>query len=155
NRAHDLEWYVNRWTMKVWQWLFFDPQPESGAALADSVLARGAYLVRHLGHCGECHTPRNWLGVLDSDADLAGNADGPEGEKVPNITPDKKTGIGDWSERDIASFLSDGMLPDGDFAGHSMSDVIDDNTSHLTENDRRAIAAYLKRGVQPHATSRD
>ena len=61
-----------------------------------------------------------------------------------NLTPDKETGIGEWSEEEITMFMLDGMLPDGDYAGGAMSDVIDHNTAHLTEDDRRAIAKYLK-----------
>ena len=55
---------------------------------------RGAYLVEHLGHCGECHTPRDFLGAKDEDRKLAGNPKGPDGKKVPNITPDPEHGIG-------------------------------------------------------------
>jgi len=101
-------------------------------------------LVRHLGHCGECHTPRNALGVLIADLELSGNPDGPDGKKVPNITPNKETGIGKWSADEIIFFLEIGMLPDGDFVGESMSPVIDDNTGHLTPDDRQAIAEYLQ-----------
>jgi mono/diheme cytochrome c family protein len=144
NRPHELSWYLNRVTMWVWQLLFFSPQTHDPAAYADPTLARGAYLVRHLGHCGECHTPRNWLGVPDPERDLAGTAEGPDGDPVPNITPDPKQGIGEWSEEEITMFMLDGMLPDGDYAGGAMSDVIDHNTAHLTEDDRRAIAKYLK-----------
>lgn len=66
------------------------------------------------------------------------------GEKVPNITPHPQDGIGRWSASDIDYFLEIGMLPDGDFTGSSMGDVIEDNTSHLSRDDRLAIAAYLK-----------
>jgi hypothetical protein len=63
---------------------------------------------------------------------------------VPDITPDRDNGIGRWSASDIDYFLETGMLPDGDFTGGSMGAVIEDNTSHLTREDRRAIAAYLR-----------
>ena len=66
------------------------------------------------------------------------------GEKVPNITPHRSDGIGRWSASDIEYFLDIGMLPDGDFTGSSMVDVIEDNTSKLTRDDRLAIATYLK-----------
>ena len=103
---------------------------------------RGAYLARHLGHCGECHTPRNNLGVLQADQEMAGSVLGEE--NIPNITQHRVDGIGRWSASDIEYFLDIGMLPDGDFAGSSMSAVIEDNTSKLTRDDRLAIAAYLK-----------
>jgi mono/diheme cytochrome c family protein len=104
---------------------------------------RGAYLVTALAHCGECHTPRNWLGALDSDGFLSGTPDGPDGKKVPNITQDAKTGIGKWSEEDIVNLLKMGMTPDFDFVGGAMNEVVKD-TAKLTDEDRRAIAAYLR-----------
>ncbi|MEE8307881.1 MAG: cytochrome c, partial [Gammaproteobacteria bacterium] len=103
---------------------------------------RGAYLVRHLGHCGECHTPRSSLGVLRADMEMAGSRLGDE--KIANISQHRVDGIGRWSVRDIEYFLDIGMLPDGDFVGSTMSAVIDDNTSRLTREDRIAIATYLK-----------
>ena len=76
--------------------------------------------------------------------ELAGTAQGPDGGVVPNITPDKKTGIGKWSRADLEDFLDSGMLPDGDFAGSDMGEVIDQSTSRLTRADRRAMGEYLR-----------
>ncbi|MFQ6754345.1 cytochrome c [Cereibacter sphaeroides] len=101
---------------------------------------RGRYLVEGLGHCGECHTPRNGLGLRDKSRWLAGGPN-PEGRgTIPNITPAKL----DWSEGDISEYLSSGFTPDYDSAGGQMADVVR-NTSQLPDEDRRAIAAYLKR----------
>lgn len=143
--AHELPWYLgSRWVMLGWNLFFFDPQLFQTDPARDADWNRGAYLVRHLGHCGECHTPRNLLGARDDALELAGNPDGPDGEKIPNIRQDRKGGIGGWTIEDMLLFLEMGMLPDGDFAGSSMSAVIDDNTSQLTADDRRAIAVYLQ-----------
>ena len=106
-------------------------------------LARGAYLVATVGYCGGCHTPLTWLGAPDPDRFLAGSAGGLEGAKAPNITPGATHGVGNWSEDDIASLLKDGGTPDGDFIGGSMAEIVR-NTARLTDDDRRAIAAYLK-----------
>jgi len=145
NRPHELPWYLDtRLAARGWQWLFFRPAPFAADGSRDADWNRGAYLVRHLGHCGECHTPRNLLGALRQDEEMAGNPVGPENRKVPNITPDESDGIGDWSASEIEMFLEIGMLPDGDFAGAGMGQVIDDNTSQLTPADRHAIAVYLK-----------
>lgn len=92
----------------------------------------------------ECHSPRNALGAVDRDEVLSGTSDGPDGKKVPNITSDKADGIGRWSGVDITYFLKTGFLPDGDVAGGAMTEVIDQSTSHLTDADRAAIAAYLR-----------
>jgi mono/diheme cytochrome c family protein len=109
----------------------------------DDKIMRGAYLVATVGHCGDCHTPLTWLGAPDADRYLAGSHGGLEGRRAPNITPDKKSGIGSWSEDDIASLLKDGGTPDGDFVGGSMAEIVR-NSTRLTDDDRRAIAAYLK-----------
>jgi mono/diheme cytochrome c family protein len=142
--SHDLPLFMSsRLAARAWQLRYFNAARFDRDATRSDEWNRGAYLVRHLGHCGECHTPRGRLGALQYDKALTGNPDGMDGEKVPNITADQKNGIGRWSLRDIEYFLDIGMLPDGDFAGGSMSEVIDDNTSHLTHEDRMAIAIYL------------
>jgi mono/diheme cytochrome c family protein len=142
---HDLPWYLSsRLVMIVWNLFNFTAGRFAPDPSRDASWNRGAYLVRHLGHCGECHTPRNVLGGLDQNRELAGNPEGPDGEKIPNITPDEKAGIGRWSADEIVFLLETGLLPDGDFAGSSMSDVIEDNTGKLTSEDRQAIATYLR-----------
>ena len=101
----------------------------------------GAYLVNSLGHCAECHSPRNFLGGIITAQRFAGGPD-PEGEGwVPNIT---QKGLADWSAKDIAYFLETGQTPDGDSAGGSMVRVIR-NTSQLSPEDRAAIADYSSR----------
>ena len=106
-------------------------------------IARGAYLVATVGRCGDCHTPLTWLGVPDSDRFLAGSPGGFWGVKTPDITPAPKNGIGRWSEDDIVYLLKEGGTPDGDFVGGAMAEIVR-NTARLTDDDRRAIAAYLK-----------
>lgn len=145
NRENDLPWYMftrlapGAWKLLNFESKRFEPDPGRG-----DDWNRGAYLVRHLAHCGECHTPRNQLGKLLSGRELTGNPEGPGGKKIPDITPNHDTGIGRWSVDEIDFFLQLGMLPDGDFVGSLMSEVIDDNTGNLTEADRHAIAVYLK-----------
>ena len=141
NREHDTPWWLARWMMGIWQWWALD---EPAPAPADPVLARGRYLVDALGHCGECHTPRDRLGVSIRARYLAGTDAGPDGDKVPNITPDRAQGIGKWDADDIEYFLESGQLPDGDYIGSVMTEVVDNATSKLTAVDRRAIAAYLE-----------
>jgi mono/diheme cytochrome c family protein len=110
---------------------------------ADPAIARGSYLAATVGRCGACHTPRTLLGQPDSARTLAGSAGGLEGAKAPNITPDEKTGIGGWSDADILALLKDGQTPDNDFVGGAMAEIVR-NTARLSDEDRRAIAAYLK-----------
>jgi mono/diheme cytochrome c family protein len=142
---HELPWFLSsRLVMFGWNLLNFTAQRFKPDAARDDAWNRGAYLVRHLGHCGECHTPRNVLGGLDRNRELAGNPAGADGKAVPDITQDPDSGIGRWSPDEIVFLLETGLLPDGDFAGSLMSDVIEDNTGKLTPADRQAIAVYLK-----------
>jgi mono/diheme cytochrome c family protein len=109
--------------------------------------ARGEYLVKAVGHCGECHTPRMMTMASDNSRFLAGTAKGPEDQAMPNITPDPDTGIGKWSVEEIAEYLGTGNKPDGDVAGGLMGEVIDGTLAgykDLTQADRLAIAQYLK-----------
>jgi len=144
NRPHELDFPFNlRFTLGVWQALFFQAgafQPDPGR---DARWNRGAYLVRHLGHCGECHSPRGLLGEVDGTRELGGNPQGPDGDKVPNLTPGPG-GLAGWSESDIAYALKNGITPDGDFLADSMGEVIDNGLRHLTEDDLAAIAKYIK-----------
>lgn len=133
-----------RFLQTFWRWLYFVEGPFVPDPKRTASWNRGAYTVRALAHCGECHTPRTALGGLDRDLWLAGTADGPEGELAPNITPDDETGIGGWSPDDIATYLKTGLTPDGDFAGSLMADVIEHSTSNLTDTDLAAITEYLK-----------
>jgi len=124
----------------------FAPKETPPATAPTSGLARGEYLVRAVGHCGECHTPRGMTQATDNSRFLAGNPNGPEDSKVPNITPDKDTGL-TWSEEEIAEYLGTGNKPDGDVAGGLMGEVIEGTAAgykDLTKADRLAIAQYLK-----------
>jgi mono/diheme cytochrome c family protein len=110
-------------------------------------LARGEYLVRAVGHCGECHTPRTMTQATDNSRFLGGNQKGPENSEVPNITPDAETGLGKWSEDEIAEYLGTGNKPDGDVVGGLMGEVIEGTAAgyrDLSKEDRLAIARYLK-----------
>lgn len=129
-----------RRNLGVWKYLFLDGKPFVPDATKSPQWNRGAYLVTALGHCAECHSPRNALGGINEAQRFAGGPD-PEGKGwVPNIT---QKGLGDWSEKDIAYFLETGQTPDGDTAGGSMAAVIR-NTSQLGADDRAAMATFLK-----------
>ncbi|WP_448190695.1 c-type cytochrome [Azospirillum sp. sgz301742] len=144
NKPHDLSppfgW---RFLLPVWQALYL----EEGALKDDPAKPpewnRGRYIVEALGHCGECHSPRNWMGGIDGSRALAGNPKGPDGDKVPSLRPDPKT-LGTWSVGDVETVLETGMLPDGDVVGGAMGEVVRNSTSKLTAADRHAVAVYLK-----------
>jgi mono/diheme cytochrome c family protein len=140
-RDHDVAFpFSIRRNVGVWKLLFMDHKPFTPDPARPASWNRGAYLVGSLGHCAECHSPRNFLGGIIAAQRFAGGPN-PEGEGwVPNIT---QKGIGDWSEKDIAYFLETGEMPDGDSAGGPMARVIK-NTSQLSSQDRASIAEYLK-----------
>jgi mono/diheme cytochrome c family protein len=145
NAENQLAWYVPaRWAMTIWQWLYAPWEYAEPTTTQDAEWQRGAYLVRHLGHCGECHTPRNSLGALDTEQELAGGARPDDEDTAPNLTASGNNGIGRWSAKDLEFFLEMGMYPDGDFVGGNMVAVIDDNTAELTAADRRAIGNFLR-----------
>jgi mono/diheme cytochrome c family protein len=140
-RDHDLPFPFNiRRNVGIWKLLFFDSTPFAPDASRSAQWNRGAYLMNSLGHCAECHSPRNFLGGIIKAQRFAGGPN-PEGEGwVPNIT---QKGLAEWSVKDIDYFLETGQTPDGDSAGGSMVRVIK-NTSQLPASDRAAIADYLK-----------
>jgi mono/diheme cytochrome c family protein len=147
NRAHEGELPVARVAYRVWRLLFFRDAdgPEKPPATGTE---RGRYLVNHVSVCVDCHTPRTRLGVPESSMYLAGSAHGPDGDPIPNITPDE-TGIGGWTVDDIVNVLRLGMLPDFDNVQGLMEDVVDGHGGgpgykDAPEDDLRAIAAYLK-----------
>jgi mono/diheme cytochrome c family protein len=141
-RDHDVPFPFNvRRNIGIWKWIFMDGKPYPADASRSGPWNRGAYLVNSLGHCAECHSPRNFLGGIIAAQRFAGGPN-PEGEGwVPNIT--QKGELAEWSEKDIAYFLETGQTPDSDSAGGSMARVIK-NTSQLSPQDRAGIAEYLK-----------
>ncbi|MBO4227013.1 cytochrome c [Bradyrhizobium neotropicale] len=140
-RDHDVPFPFNiRRNIGVWKFLFMDDKPFTPDPARSAQWNRGAYLVNSFGHCAECHSPRNFLGGIIR-AQRFGGGPNPEGEGwVPNITQKK---LGDWSAKDFAYFLKTGELPEGDSASGLMARVIK-NTSQLSDDDRAAMADYLK-----------
>lgn len=144
NRAHDLKWYARaRSFVGSWKALYFVPGPYRPEPSRSARWNRGAYLSEAAAHCGECHTPRTALGGVQRSRHFAGTREGPENSVVPNITPDKKTGIGRWTARELADYLETGMNPEGDSAGDLMAEAIDNGLKYLRADDRAAIAEYV------------
>jgi mono/diheme cytochrome c family protein len=144
NRDHELAWFL-RWRIAAtaWKWLFFEAGEFQQVPASSAQLNRGAYIAEAMGHCGECHTPRNLFGALQAELAYAGTAEGPEDELVPNITPHKGTGIGNWERDELREFLKFGELPDGEYTAGAMDPVIE-GLRHLTPQDRDALTDYLR-----------
>jgi mono/diheme cytochrome c family protein len=128
---------------------FFGHFANPPAQTPKSGIERGRYLVEHVSLCGDCHTPRNSIGAPNRSLYLAGanKKIGLLGQEVPNITPDKETGIGDWKREDIAELLISGTKPDLDNVQGLMEEVIQGTPrgyKDMTREDALAIADYLK-----------
>jgi mono/diheme cytochrome c family protein len=140
-RDHEVAFpYGIRRLLGGWKFLFLDGRPFRPNATQSAQWNRGAYLVNALSHCAECHSPRNALGGIVEHQRFAG---GPnlEGEGwIPNIT---QKGLASWSAKDIVYLLQNGDTPEGDSVGGSMTAVVR-NTSQLSDEDRAAMAAYVK-----------
>jgi mono/diheme cytochrome c family protein len=141
SRDHDLPFYFRwRFLITIWKRLFFTPGPFTALPGASEIVNRGAYLVQALGHCGECHTPRNFLGAPRRDRFLAGGR-GEDGKSVPNLTP---AGLGLWSDDQLREFFRTGITPDDDTVSEAMDEVIRNSTSRLIPADIAAMIAYLR-----------
>ena len=142
SQAHDLRFPFGwRFLVTFWKWLFFSPGPFAADLARTPLLQRGATLVEALGHCGECHTARNFLGGPKRDRALAGAAKGPEGDRIPNLTPAR---LKKWSDAELKGFLQTGLTPEGDVVGETMGEVIRNTTAELTPPDLAAMIAYLR-----------
>ena len=141
SQPHDLRFPFGwRFLIWIWKWLFFTPGPFAPDPSRSALLNRGAYLVDALGHCGECHTPRNFLGGSKKSRYFAGGKL-PDGGSVPNLTP---TRLKKWDDKDLKEFLQSGQTPDGDVVAETMGEVIRNTTSQLTPQDLDTLLAYLR-----------
>lgn len=137
-----LPWPLSeREAMVGWNTLYFKPGTYVDDANHDAQWNRGAYLVLGLGHCGACHTPLNFLGASEHDRHLQGGV--LSDWYAPSLVGDKRTGLGDWSEQQIVDFLKTGQIDDGVAYG-PMREVVHYSTSAMSDDDRKAIAVYLK-----------
>jgi len=130
-----------RQLMFGWNLVFLDSQGFVPRPEATEQVNRGQYLVDNLAHCGACHTPRNALMAEDNSQYLAGAKLG--GWVAPNITSDKVSGLGDWSEDDLVDFLKNGHLADKAQAGGGMAEAVENSFRYLSDSDLHAMAAYL------------
>ena len=122
-----------------WNLLFASRRPFEKDPDKDEVWNRGAYLVEGLGHCGECHTPRNLFGAMEENRALDGSVIG--GFKAPDITATALADRG-WNREDLVLFFETGASPQGSAFG-DMFLATKNSLRLLTHDDRAAIATYL------------
>lgn len=139
SQAHDLAFPFNiRASLGAWKLLFMSDDwalPGNLPPTAD----RGRYIAEAMAHCGECHSPRNLFGAMQTSRWLAG-APNPSGKgNIPGLTPDQLT----WDAEEIVTYLTTGFTPDYDSVGGHMAHVVE-NFSKLPPDYATAVAAYLK-----------
>ncbi len=128
--------------MGIWALLFNSDKRFEPRTGRDPQWNRGAYLVEALAHCGECHTPRNLLQALDQREKFTGTVQA--GWRAYNVTSDPKSGVGAWSEAELAQYLSTGHAAGRGTATGPMGEAVDHSLQYLTGGDVSAIVAYLR-----------
>ena len=146
-RANELAFPFNqRWTLAFWNLAFLDEhrfRPDPALSAGEN---RGAYLATALGHCGECHTPRNLGFAMEIGRQFGGAV--AQGWHAYNITTDKDYGIGDWSDQQIADYLSFGHAAGRGSASGPMGEAVGNSLQYLTADDTHSLVSYL-RHVEP------
>jgi mono/diheme cytochrome c family protein len=134
--------FNQRWAMVFWSAMFnpdtrFEPDTSKSPEWN-----RGAYLAEALAHCGECHTPRNLAFALNNREKFAGAVTA--GWRAFNITSDKSTGLGNWSDADVVAYLTNGHATGHGTASGPMGEAVDHSFNHFAMEDIRAVVAYLR-----------
>jgi mono/diheme cytochrome c family protein len=149
--------YDQRWALGLWKALFFEAGRFAEQPGKSAQWNRGAYLVEGLGHCAECHTPRNFLGARDDDLAFTGASYETRVEgrlstwSASNLTA-HSSGLAMWSEDDLSGYLKLGFSARAGVFG-PMNEVVVNSTRHLTSEDVAAMSVYLK-SLPANAVSR-
>ena len=133
---HELEVWQLDFLMSGWNILADFMEGEAPNVSDDPQMQRGAYLARALSHCGECHTPRNELGMIMLSQEFAGS-------EIVSTSVDPE-GLSSWTAFDFVGLLQLGMTASFDFVGGEMADVVE-HTSQLSETDQEALAVFFTR----------
>jgi mono/diheme cytochrome c family protein len=134
--------FNQRWAMAFWSALFNPDTRYEPDTSKSPEWNRGAYLAEALAHCGECHTPRNLAFALNNRKKFAGAITA--GWRAYNISSDKSTGIGGWSDEALIAYLSTGHAEGHGTASGPMGEAVDHSFSKMAPEDIRAMVAYLR-----------
>jgi len=149
NTAHALRWpFGTQTALAVWRALYFTPGVYLANTAKPASWNRGAYLVRGLGHCGACHTPRNSLGAAKSGLDLAGGMMPMQNGYAPSLRSPLEAGVSDGNAQHVTALLKTGLSADGSATG-PMAEVVLNSTQYLSNSDLSAITVYLKSLASP------
>jgi mono/diheme cytochrome c family protein len=134
--------FNQRSLMSIWSAMFNPDKRYEPNVGRDAVWNRGAYLVEAMGHCGECHTPRNLAFALNNRQKFAGTVQA--GWRAYNITPDRSSGVGAWSDTDLLHYLATGHADGRGTASGPMGEAVDESLKYLKPSDLTAMVAYLR-----------
>jgi mono/diheme cytochrome c family protein len=157
NRPHALRFPYNlQASLAVWRALFFSPGVYEPVVERSVQWNRGAYLVRSLGHCAACHSPRNAFGATRDSLELSGGLIPLQNWYAPSLASSAEAGMADWSSQDVAALLKTGLAPRGAALG-PMAEVVFRSTQYLSDGDIAAMTEFLKSLPQtpPHAVRVD
>ena len=155
NRAHDLRFPYNlQASLAVWRALFFTPGTYEPVVERSKQWNRGAYLVRALGHCAACHSPRNAFGATRESLELSGGLIPLQNWYAPSLASSAEAGVADWSNAEVAALFKTGFTPRGAALG-PMAEVVFRSTQYLNDADVAAMTDFLKSLPQspPHAAA--
>lgn len=142
--AHRLRFpYNSQAALAVWRALFFEPAAFEADPARTPEWNRGAYLVRGLGHCVACHSPRNAFGATSGKLELSGGLIPMQGWYAPSLTSAREAGVAHWDTQHVVDLLKTGISPRGSVMG-PMAEVVFRSTQYLSESDLRAMAVFLK-----------
>ncbi len=157
NRPHELRFPYNlQASLAVWRALFFSPGVYEPVVERSVQWNRGAYLVRSLGHCAACHSPRNAFGATRDSLELSGGLIPLQNWYAPSLASSAEAGVADWSSAEVAALLKTGISPRGATLG-PMAEVVFRSTQYLTDADVAAMSEFLKSLPQapPHVFELD
>jgi mono/diheme cytochrome c family protein len=128
--------------MAVWSFFFNENARFQPNTVQSAEWNRGAYIAEALAHCGECHTPRNLAFALDNRRKFGGAVTA--GWHAFNVSSDKGSGIGAWSDDEVFAYLSSGHASGRGTASGPMGEVIDQSFSQMSQADVHALITYLR-----------
>ncbi len=144
NRPHALRFpYDLQPSLAVWRALFFSPGVYEPVVERSVQWNRGAYLVRSLGHCAACHSPRNAFGATRDSLELSGGLIPLQNWYAPSLASSAEAGVADWSTAEVSALLKSGLTPRGAALG-PMAEVVFRSTQYLDDADIAAMAEFLK-----------
>lgn len=152
NKARDLRWPFNQsWALGIWRTLYFKPESFAQNKSRPPEWNRGAYLTRGLGHCAECHSPRNAMGAIQAERDLRGATLPGQGWYAPSLRSEREAGTAGRPVDELPRLLSTGITAHATVSG-PMAEVVQGSTQFLRDGDLRAITAYLNSLADAPAT---